>query len=58
MKNFDNIFSRVDNSKLPTPEHPSVNPRRINRRIAEVNSSILQCRKLLNSIYNSHKKNV
>jgi len=58
MKNFDDIFSRVDPEDLPIPEHPSVSRRKIKRGISQLQSTSRDCKKMLNSIRQSIEKNV
>ena len=58
MKNFDEIFSKVDTKKLPTPAHPDVEARIMRMRCNELKTSLRECSNLLNSIYDKASKNV
>ena len=58
MKNFDEIFSKVDGKRLPIPAHPDVEARAMRMRCNELKSSIRDCSNLLNSIYDKASKNV
>lgn len=56
MKNFDDIFSRVDSKKLPTPAHPKVEERSVKRQVNSLKSGLKECAKLLNSTYSKRKE--